>query len=92
MDGLAVAFQVVAQGLRLPLPEGTPTEYADLLSSCMSLNAEQRPTATEIIARLQNMNKDGRFWVERIVFMLGYIMFMLLEVEKEKERSKRNEK
>ncbi len=59
MDGLAVAFQVVTQGLRLPIPEETPTVYTAIMRRCFQLEAATRPEISAILADLDAMRSDG---------------------------------
>ncbi|KAI7842043.1 hypothetical protein COHA_004243 [Chlorella ohadii] len=47
--------------MRLPkVPEECPQEVADLISQCMSLDPSERPTAQQLMQRLQDLHKSNQ--------------------------------
>eukprot|EP00053_Salpingoeca_punica_P020922 m.212479 g.212479 ORF g.212479 m.212479 type:complete len:598 (-) comp20490_c0_seq1:198-1991(-) len=64
MDGVAVAWQVAAQGLRLPIPEACPSEFAALMKQCMTDAPEMRPPFSRILQLLDRMKQDGNMDVQ----------------------------
>lgn len=53
MSSVQVIFAVTCEARMLEVPEGMPPEYASLMSDCMSMDKDKRPSFAEIVPRLE---------------------------------------
>ena len=53
MKHTVIGFQVVCKRQRLPVPDGTPTDLAELTRRCWAHEPDERPTFREIALKLQ---------------------------------------
>ena len=50
-----VFYMIAYEGWRPPIPEGCPSDFAQLMTDCWAEDPEQRPPASEVLARLNKM-------------------------------------
>eukprot|EP00455_Lapot_gusevi_P010603 TRINITY_DN14806_c0_g1_i2.p1 TRINITY_DN14806_c0_g1~~TRINITY_DN14806_c0_g1_i2.p1 ORF type:complete len:108 (+),score=23.34 TRINITY_DN14806_c0_g1_i2:114-437(+) len=57
MNSVQVSIAVITQGLRPPIPPDTPPELAKLMQDCWHGNPYERPTFTQILERINQIEK-----------------------------------
>jgi len=53
-----IAMQVAEKQLRNTIPRSCPSKFADLINECWAPEPEDRPSATEILEKLKNMQNS----------------------------------
>ncbi|KAL6071655.1 Tyrosine-protein kinase abl1 [Balamuthia mandrillaris] len=56
LNAVKAAIEICEKGTRLPIPKTAPTVLAEIITQCWSLSPQDRPTFTEIVARLKKTN------------------------------------
>jgi len=54
-------FAVGTQGVRPTIPAGTPPDFTQLIQDCWDESAGDRPSFDEVMTRLDEMVRSGRF-------------------------------
>lgn len=57
-DPIEIGRLIRDNGLTPVIPDTCPSAFADMMRSCWTMSAEQRPSIEEIVAQLESLSKQ----------------------------------